>query len=83
VGGLRLIMKQYRLTYETKGVRVVDVWVNEDLLPENFDLYDPDKQDEVLYSLQYKAQEVFQDNHHGKCVNVLPVLQLKAVKNES
>jgi hypothetical protein len=76
-------MKQYRLTYETKGVRVVDVWVNEDLLPENFELYDPDKQDEVLYSLQYKAQEVFQDNHYGKCVNVLPVLQLKAVKNES
>ena len=75
------VMKQYRLTYETKGVRVVDVWVKEELLPENFDLYDHNKQDEILYSLQYRAEEVFQDSHSGQCVNVLPVLQLKAVNN--
>ena len=49
-------MKQYRLTYETKGVRVVDVWVKEELLPENFELYDPNKKDEILYYLQYKAE---------------------------
>jgi hypothetical protein len=77
------MVKQYRLTYETKGVRVVDVWVDEKQLPENFDLYDHDKQDEILYSLQRKSSEVYQDNYDGKCVNILPVLQLKAVINES
>ncbi len=55
------MVKQYRLTYETKGVRVVDVWVDEKQLPENFDLYDHDKQDEILYSLQRKSSEVYQD----------------------
>lgn len=72
-------MKQYRLTYETKGVRVMDVWVDENLLPEHFELLDPSKQDEILYSVQRSSKEVWQDTHTGQCVNVLPVLQLKAV----
>jgi hypothetical protein len=72
-------VKQYRLTYETKGVRVMDVWVDENLLPEHFELLDPSKQDEILYSVQRSSKEVWQDTHTGQCVNVLPVLQLKAV----
>lgn len=77
------MVKQYRLTYETKGVRVINVWVDEKKLPENFELYAPEKQDEILYGLQYKAEQVFEDTHQGNCVNVLPVLQLKSVVNES
>lgn len=73
------LMKQYRLTYETKGVRVMDVWVDEKLLPEHFELLDPSKQDEILYSIQRSSRDVWQDTHTGECVNVLPVLQLKAV----
>ena len=72
-------MRRYRVVYETKGVQVVDVWVNEKDLPENFDLYDPKKQDEILYDLQLKTEDVFTDQHFGECVNVLPVRELKAV----
>lgn len=73
-------MRRYRVVYETKGVRVVDVWVNERDLPENFDLYEPSKQDEILYDLQLKSEDIWQDQHHGVCVNIIPVRELRAVK---
>lgn len=72
-------MRRYRVVYETKGVQVIDVWVNEKELPNNFDLYDPTKQDEILYDLQLKTENVFHDQHLGVCVNVVPVRELKAV----
>ena len=49
-------MKRYRIVYETRGVRVVDVWVDEKKLPENFELQHPKKQDEILYDLQLKSE---------------------------
>lgn len=72
-------MKRYRVVYETRGVRVVDVWVDEKKLPENFELQHPKKQDEILYDLQLKSEDIWQDQHYGECVNVMPVRELKAV----
>ena len=72
-------MKRYRVVYETRGVQTIDVWVNEKDLPENFDLYDPKKQDEILYDLQLKSEDIWHDQHFGVCVNVMPVRELKAV----
>lgn len=72
-------MKRYRVVYETRGVQVVDVWVNEKDLPENFDLYEPKKQDEILYELELKTENIFHDQHFGVCVNVMPVRELKVV----
>lgn len=74
-------MKRYRVIYETRGVIATDVWVDEDKLPNDFDSLSPQQQDEILYELQLKSQDVWKDMHHGHCVNVLPVAELKVVTN--
>ena len=58
-----------------------DVWVDKDKLPSNFELLNPSKQDEILYELQLKKQDIWQDTYYGECVNVVPVRELKAISN--
>jgi hypothetical protein len=72
--------KQYQVVYETKGVKVVNVWLPEGTdLPTNWNTMTYTQQDEWLYENQVKSEDVWRDEYKGEAVNVLPVLSLKAV----
>lgn len=72
--------QQFRVTYETKGVKTYNVWLPEgEKLPEEWDAMTIKQQDEWLYENQDEAHLVWTDEHQGECVNVLPVTQLSAV----
>lgn len=72
--------RQFRITYETKGVKVVNVWLPEGTqLPKEWDEYNYQQQDEWLYEHQLKSENVWADEHMGQAVNILPVSSLKTV----
>ncbi len=72
--------QQFQVVYETKGVKVVNVWLPEGAeLPEDWELMSLKQQDEWLYDNQDEAHLQWTDEHEGMAVNVLPVSQLKAV----
>jgi hypothetical protein len=71
---------QFQVVYETKGVKVVNVWLPEGAeLPADWELMTFKQQDEWLYDNQDEAHLQWTDEHEGIAVNVLPVSQLKAV----
>lgn len=72
--------KQFQIVYETKGVKVINVWLPEGTeLPTEWNLMTYAQQDEWLYEHQSKSEDLWKDEHKGEAVNVLPVLSLKAV----
>jgi hypothetical protein len=72
--------RQFQVVYETKGVKVVNVWLPEGAeLPTDWELMTFKQQDEWLYDNQDEAHLQWTDEHEGMAVNVLPVSQLKAV----
>jgi hypothetical protein len=71
---------QFQVVYETKGVKVVNVWLPEGAeLPADWELMTLKQQDEWLYDNQDEAHLQWTDEHEGMAVNVLPVSQLKVV----
>ena len=71
---------QMQIVYETKGVKVVNVWLPEGTeLPAEWRTMTYQAQDEWLYEHQSKALALWSDEHQGQVVNVLPVSRLKAV----
>ena len=71
---------QMQIVYETKGVKVVNVWLPEGTeLPADWKTMTYQAQDEWLYERQTKAITLWSDEYKGEAVNVLPVLSLKAV----
>lgn len=64
-------MKKYRVTYEMKGVRIVDVTVPDGALPLDFDALSPDIQDELLYERQEYSVLFTEDVDYGKAVSVV------------
>jgi len=67
-------MKQtYRVSYELKGTRVVDVTVETNKLPDNFNVLSPEEQDEVLYERQEYSVLHLEDIDYGKAVSILPL----------
>jgi len=71
---------QMQIVYETKGVKVVNVWLPEGTqLPADWKTMTYQAQDEWLYERQTKATTLWSDEYKGEVVNVLPVLSLKAV----
>lgn len=77
--GIRM-KKQFQVVYETKGVKVVNVWLPEgEDLPIDWHTMTFSEQDEWLYEHQDEAHLQWTDEHQGEAVNVLPVTQLKAV----
>ena len=71
---------QFQIVYETKGVKVVNVWLPEGTdLPKDWDSMSFKEQDTWLYDNQDEAHLVWTDEHEGEAVNVLPIAQLKAV----
>lgn len=74
------MQKQFQVVYETKGVKVVNVWLTEGTeLPTEWNTMTYEQQDEWLYEHQTHSQNLWSDEHQGQAVNVLPVLSLKAV----
>jgi hypothetical protein len=74
------MQKQMQIVYETKGVKVVNVWLPEGTeLPAQWATMTYKEQDEWLYEHQAEAKTLWSDEHQGQAVNVLPVTQLKAV----
>ena len=72
--------KQFQVVYETKGVKVVNVWLAEGTeLPTEWNTMTYAEQDEWLYEHQVKSEDLWKDEYKGNAVNVLPVLSLKAV----
>lgn len=74
------MQKQFQVVYETKGVKVVNVWLPEGTdLPIDWNFLTYQQQDEWLYDNQIKSENLWADEYQGQAVNVLPVLSLKAV----
>jgi hypothetical protein len=72
--------RQYQVVYETRGVKVVNVWLPEGTeLPTEWNTMTYAQQDEWLYENQSHSENLWADEHKGQAVNVLPVLSLKAV----
>ena len=65
--------KTYRVTYELKGVRIIDVTIDPNKLPDNFDVLSPQEQDELLYETQVFSVLHTEDIDYGKAVSVLPL----------
>jgi len=63
-------MRTFRVTYETKGVRVIDVTTKQKI-PENWDSLKTQEQDEWLYENQDYAVIKSNDNHHGNAVAIV------------
>lgn len=65
---------RYQITYETKGVQVLDVWLPKGKeLPSNWESMDLRAQDEWLYENQESSQTRYTDIHHGEAVAIFPV----------
>lgn len=74
-------MKVYQVTYEFKGVEVVDVFLDDSVeIPEDFQRWTLQAQDEWLYENQTNSKKLFTDTYWGNAVNILPQVSLKAVK---
>jgi hypothetical protein len=72
--------QQFQVVYETKGVKVVNVWLPEGVeLPAQWVTMTYQEQDEWLYNNQDEAHLQWTDEAEGQAVNVLPVSQLRAV----
>ena len=77
---MRQMKKQFSVTYETKGVKVVNVTLQEGKdLPEDWDSLTMKQRDEWLYDNQYSAHLIWTDEHEGEAVNILPITHLKAI----
>ena len=72
--------QQFQVVYETKGVKVVNVWLPEGTeLPAQWITMTYQEQDEWLYEHQQESKTLWSDEYKGEAVNVLPVLSLKSV----
>ena len=64
-------MKTFRVSYEIKGTRVVDVTIKDSDLPNDWDSLKSEEQDELLYERQQYAVLHLEDIDYGKAVSVL------------
>lgn len=72
-------MKTYRVSYDIKGTRIVDVTINEKDIPENWNELTRDKQDEVLYERQQYSVLHLEDIDYGKAESIIEMKHLPEV----
>ncbi len=72
-------MKTYRVSYDIKGTRIVDVTINEKDIPDNWNELTPDKQDEVLYERQQYSVLHLEDIDYGKAESIIEMKHLPEV----
>lgn len=63
-------MKTYRVSYELKGVRIIDVTTKAQL-PDNWDSLKTEEQDEWLYEHQEYSVLVNEDIDYGKAQSII------------
>lgn len=63
-------MATHRVTYELKGVRIIDVTTKSEL-PDNWDSLKTEEQDEWLYENQEYSVLHAEDIDYGKAVSVI------------
>lgn len=61
-------MKTYRVTYEIKGTRVVDVTIKDTAIPYDWHTLKTEEQDEILYERQEYSVLHLEDLDYGKAV---------------
>jgi len=64
-------VKTFRVSYEIKGTRIVDVTIKDSDLPNDWDSLKSEEQDELLYERQQYAVLHLEDIDYGKAVSVL------------
>ena len=74
------INKQFRVAYEIKGTRIIDVFIKDADLPSDWLRLKPEEQDEWLYSRQEYSVIQHEDIDYGKAVSVLEVRHLGVVR---
>ena len=63
-------MRTFRISYEVKGVRIIDVTTKAEL-PDNWDSLTLEEQDEWLYEHQYFSILKTQDLDYGKAGSII------------
>lgn len=63
-------MRTYRVSYELKGVRIIDVTTKAQL-PDNWDSLKTEEQDEWLYEHQEYSVLVNEDIDYGKAQSII------------
>ena len=63
-------MRTFRITYETKGVRIIDVTTKAQL-PDNWDSLKSEEQDEWLYEHQEYSVLHAEDTDYGKASSII------------
>ncbi len=66
-------MKTFRITYELKGVRIIDV-VTKGQLPDNWESLKTEEQDEWLYEHQEYSVLKTEDIDYGKAQSIIEFL---------
>jgi hypothetical protein len=75
------VSKVYQVTYEFKGVEVVNVFLDDSVqVPEDFQSWRLSAQDEWLWENQTNAKKIYTDTSWGNAVNILPTSQLRLVE---
>lgn len=72
-------MKTYRVSYDIRGTRIVDVTIDEKDIPANWDELTPDRQDEVLYERQQYSVLHLEDIDYGKAESIIELKNLPEV----
>lgn len=74
----------YQVTYEFKGVEVVNVFLEDDVeIPADFKDWSLADQDAWLYENQTYAKKAFTDTNWGNAVNILPLAEWKSLKAQN
>lgn len=74
------VEREFNISYEIKGVRVVKVVLPEGQeFPNNWERMSAEAQDEWLYERQQSSEIYFEDIHYSKAQSVLPIRHLRIV----
>jgi len=63
--------KTYRVSYDIKGVRIVDVTIAEKNIPDNWNELTEQQQDELLYERQQFSVLHLEDIDYGKAQSIV------------
>jgi hypothetical protein len=64
-------VKTFRVSYEIKGTRIVDVTLKKSNIPSNWEELSPQEQDEILYERQEYSVLHLEDIDYGKAVSIV------------
>jgi hypothetical protein len=63
-------MRTFRVSYDIRGVRIVDVSIEDKDIPDNWDSMTEQEQDELLYERQQYSVLYLESFDYGKAVSI-------------